>query len=385
LVLLGLLAILALWALEPSPQRNLSADLPALLSRHEAVVAPSGQLANAFKLARPATLRLVVRSSHPYGGASESVGTAFFISPDGLALTAYHVVKEGDIYRAKGPEGAHYRLKLVGFDAYDDLALLKAEVKTEVPYLHVAASPPKVGDEVVAIGNSRGDLLQARAGKIIRLHTPAVRADFASGTIEMTNALAPGDSGGPVVNAQVQVVGVVSYISFAPEDKLTQLTRLIPPFLRQFLPERQFASYAVPVTQSSTVLAGLERGEKQDVPVIGFYVGPNYSPGSPHYGDLGPYPGVIVGKVASGSPADEAGLRSYRESYLRDDQGNIVGIDAQADVIYALDGERTPDYAALIRVIREKKIGQRVTVSVERGKQKLKLTLTLAAEQSVNF
>ena len=65
----------------------------------------------------------------------------------------------------------------------------------------------------MAVGNSRGEFLAARAGRVTRLGVQAGRADFASGTIELTNSLAPGDSGGPVyadLDGQRVIIGLVS-------------------------------------------------------------------------------------------------------------------------------------------------------------------------------
>ena len=96
------------------------------------------------------------------------------------------------------------------------LALLRAVGAKHVPYLNVSPLEPVVGSGVVAIGNSRGDFLQGRAGEVRRLDVRAVQASFADGTFELTAALAPGDSGGPVVDEAGNAVGVVSYIAFTP-------------------------------------------------------------------------------------------------------------------------------------------------------------------------
>ena len=52
----------------------------------------------------------------------------------------------------------------MGFDAYLDLALLQADVSDEVPYLPLTGMSTRIGSEVLAIGNSRGDFLQGRGG-----------------------------------------------------------------------------------------------------------------------------------------------------------------------------------------------------------------------------
>ena len=142
----------------------------------------------------------------------------------------------------------------MGFDAYFDLALLKAEVPSSVPFIPLATNKVSVRDGVVAIGNSRGDFLAARAGEVSRIGVDRPRARFADDTIELTAALAPGDSGGPVLNKNGEAVGVVSFISFDP-DNLASDTYVAPFLLGR---TQGFASYAIPVTLDSELVSDSE-------------------------------------------------------------------------------------------------------------------------------
>ena len=235
------------------------------------------------------------------------------------------------------------------------------------------------GTEVVAIGNSGGDFLEARAGKITRLGVTARRADFANGTIELTAALSPGDSGGPVLDEKGEAVGVVSYIAYgAPQGSF------IPPLLRGVAGLSSFASYAVPVLSGGEVVDALLAGEQRDVPVIGFSMPrpENYTPRDPRR-DLGPRPGVIVETVQPGGPAEAAGLRSLQQRTVTDAQGRVTRIDVTADVITAVDGAPTRDYLELLSVLRSKEVGDEVTLTVQRGDEIVRLELTLGANRQV--
>jgi serine protease Do len=379
---------------------------------------PEGELLRVFEAARPAALQIELRAeAHPVSGIPQGIGTGFFISPDGEVLTAYHVVdttlsfaRRGAL-EAVGPDGTRYGLELVGFDAYRDLAVLQADLEsagvTEVPSLPLARRALEVGSEVVAIGNSRGEFLAGRVGRVRRLDVRAARADFADGTSELTASLAPGDSGGPVLNRDGEVVGVVSYIAITAQpgrppglDTLPELElpeghpEIAPernrfPFLR--LPQRQmtraFASYAVPVSAESDLLAGLREGVQRDVPVIGFTlgvqgIGQSYDPRLFPDRVLGPRPGVVVGQVAPGSPAERAGLRSARQEEVYSD-GALQALRPVADVIVSVDGESTPTYDALTSVIRRRAIGQTVELDVQRGEERLLLPLELGARRAV--
>ncbi|MDZ7705384.1 MAG: S1C family serine protease [Trueperaceae bacterium] len=378
-LVLALLAFIILPLEQPEGRSSFVAQLPP------DVEAPTGALAEVYDLARPATLRIEVRSREQFFRSFvRGLGTGFFISPDGYILTAYHVVEganeEGSLVGV-GPNDDRYPLELVGFDAYLDLALLRTDVRGSVPFVPLADRAPRIGDRVVAIGNSRGDFLAARAGRVTALGVEASRADFASGTIELTAALAPGDSGGPVLNEASKVVGVVSYISFMGDGGLPG-DNFIPPFLRGLGLGSGFASYAVPVELNSAVVAALQSGVRRDVPVIGFSWQLDYDPRNTDI-DLGANAGPVVFRVQPGGPADRAGLRSLDERLVRNDLGQVVGRDVQADVILSVDGERTRSFNRLLAVVRSKEIGQRVTLEVQRGSETVRLELELGAKAQV--
>ncbi len=390
LLLLSLLATtLVFYEFYPSPPPE-----AALVQRRApelpAVVPPTGALLDTFEKARPATLQIEIGSSlMTFSGTPLGVGTGFFISPDGLVLTAYHVIDAGAnvpgevTLSALSPGGKRYALELVGFDAYRDLALLKALDAEDVPYLEVSPGGPVVGSSVVAIGNSRGDFLQGRAGEVRRLNVAAVQASFADGTFELTAALAPGDSGGPVLDEAGRAVGVVSYIAFMPRRTISAPRSGLFP-LRELLPEDDgYAAYAVPVVSNSEVLAALRAGEQRDVPVIGFVIGlpglESYDPALPTGLELGPLPGVIVGRVAPNGPAAQAGLRDavQRQVFGRE------SVQIIADVIVSVDGEPTPTSDALVGVLRRKQVGQTVELEVERGGRVVTLQLELGGKRAV--
>ena len=391
LLLLLLAASLVFYEFYPAPPRQTSfvqqaaPELPA-------VVPPTGALLDTFQKSRPATLQIEIGSSlMTFSDTPLGVGTGFFISKDGLVLTAYHVVDAGSsipgqvTLSALGPNNRRYPLELIGFDAYRDLALLKAVGAENVPYLEVSPRDPVIGSRVVAIGNSRGDFLQGRAGEVRRLNVKAVEANFADGTLELTAALAPGDSGGPVIDEAGRAVGVVSYIAFTPRRTLARPRSGLFPLLELLPASDGYAAYAVPVVASSKVLTALRAGEQRDVPVIGFEIGVQglreYNPAVPTGLELGPLPGVIVGRVAPGGPAAQAGLRDAATRRVLGRDGPTL--ELLADVIVSVDGEKTPTYDALVSVLRRRQVGQQVAVEVERGGSVVSLSLELGGRRAV--
>ena len=390
LLMLAAVGILAGSTLSFIPQEPAGSAFrhPGSIPEAPPVVEASGRLAEVYEETLPASLRIESRCANPLlRDRPIDVGSGFFISPDGAVLTAYHVVRRQALpagmrcrlhYVAVDSSGHEYRLELTGFDAFLDLAAMQASVSEPVPYLELATELPSIGAEVLAIGNSRGEFLADRSGTVTRLGVSADRADFAPDTIELTAALAPGDSGGPVISQNGEVLGVVSYISFAPSILSAEgdapLSSL---FGASITPD--FASYAVPTLAASETVAELLAGEQRDVPVIGFEVAFEYDPREREAPSLGRRPGVVVGRVEGDGPGAAAGLRSLREQTVRDDDGRPLSTLLRADVIVAVDGQPTPTFQRLLEVVRERSVGEEVLLTVQRGSSTTELGLQLAA------
>jgi serine protease Do len=400
-LLLLLLAAVAIFAGSLRATSTAPDGGPSQFRTYEAPAAPeparaSGRLEQVYRQARSAVVRIESRCANPLFGSSPiDVGSGFFVSADGEVLTAYHVIRRqaptapsrcGLQYVAVDSEGRAHPLELVSFDAYLDLALLRARVSRPVPFLPLAAAAPAAGSEVVAIGNSRGEFLADRAGSVSRVGVRSSRPEFASGTVELTAALAPGDSGGPVLTADGEAFGVVSYISFEPavlssEGDAPFSSWFNNAFNSTALPE--FASYAVPVLAGSDVVEALRSGLSRDIPVIGFEVAFDYDPRSSATPWLGRRPGVVVGRVQQSGPGDEAGLRSLSERRVRDAGGRPIGTSLTADVIVAVDGRPTPTFERLLEVIRARSVGQKVILSVQRGERSERVAVVLAGHRQV--
>ena len=199
----------------------------------------------------------------------------------------------------------------------------------------------------------------SKTGRLTALNVAASRADFPPGTLELTAPLVPGDSGGPILNAQGEVMGIVSYISAQPTP-FGIATR---------------SSYAVPVTRNAPILTQLRGGLKVDAPVIGLR----------SFGDiaddyfarlgLGNLPGAVFTSVTKGSPADKIGLRPLKP--LKTDQ-NGTPTQLSGDVITAINGLRIHNFDELLSAVRARQVGDVIKLSVVRdGKPIPDLSLQL--------
>ncbi|WP_425146448.1 S1C family serine protease [Deinococcus sp.] len=280
---------------------------------------------------------------------SSGIGSGFFMSVDGLILTAAHVAlgEPGANLSVTTAGGQELSAALVGYDEVRDLAVLKVQGKS-FPALKLAASTPAVGAGVVAIGNSRGSFDGGRAGAVTALNV-SLDATFPSRMVESSMPLAPGDSGGPVLNAAGEVVGVSTAIS----------TR-----------GGSFASYFVPVTRSSALVRELVSGVKRGVPVLGISVADARQGG------------VLVTAVSPGLGAASAGLRGGTVREFRDASGQVQQDISGADIIVGVDGRAVSTPAALISYLRGKAVGDTVALRVLRGTQTLTIDVRLSAKPS---
>nr|WP_232472149.1 MULTISPECIES: S1C family serine protease [Deinococcus] len=327
-----------------TPQETGAASPPVSQTLPNQLPAETREL---FIRSRPAVVR--IESLNP-STRMEGIGTGFFISEEGQVLTAYHVVGSGQLFQVQTLSGRRLPARVTAYDAGADVALLQVQGHGPFPVLKLATRPPRVGETVLAIGNSGGDFLQPRRGQLLRLGAEAGRADFPQGTLEMTAPLAPGDSGGPIIDGNGQAIGVVSYIRVDDSGQ----TR---------------TSYAVPVTEGNALITALRSGEQRDVPVAGLVLDVNHS------GFTDP-PGGVISRVARGSPAARAGLRGA----TLDENGNLAGL---GDVIIRVNGQRTRDANEVISAIRRARVGDTITLGYVRDGQEREARIELVGMRTL--
>lgn len=301
-----------------------------------------------FERSRAAVVRI---GSLDPGTNSLGLGTGFFISASGQLLTAYHVVSEGQLFQVQTLSGQRYPARLVAFDAAADMALMQVDAKGPFAYLNLSPRPPQVGEAVLAIGNSGGDFLQPREGRLLRLEAASGRSDFPQGTLEMDARLAPGDSGGPIINGLGQVIGVVSYIR-VNEAGTTE------------------TSYAVPTVEGNSLITALKDGLQRDRGVVGLVF-------DIYHDGLTETPGGVVSRVARGSPAEKAGLHGARRD---PDTGELR---AFGDVIVSVQGVRTRNANEVVRELQRYGVGETVTLRYLRDGQEFSAQLELVPKRSV--
>ncbi len=266
------------------------------------------------------------------------LGSGFFISPDGYAVTNNHVVDHAKTVEIKTDAGDTYKAKVVGTDPKTDLALIKVDVDKTFPYVKFAEHEPRIGDWVVAVGNPFGLSSTVTAG-IVSAKGRDIGGSSYDNYIQIDAPINKGNSGGPAFNTNGNVIGVNTAI-FSPSGGSVGI------------------GFDIPAKTVKEVVAQL----KAHGFVNHAYLGVKVQPVSAEIADslgMKSHEGAIVDQPMAGSPAAKAGIKA-------------------GDVITAVNGKKIKSARDLARTIGMMAPQSTAKLSVlQDGKEKT-VTVTLA-------
>jgi S1-C subfamily serine protease len=295
-----------------------------------------------------------INSTFNYQSAS-GAGTGIVLTANGEVITNNHVINGAtSISVTDLGNGKTYSATVVGYDDTDDIAVLQLENASGLTTAAIGdSSSATVGEPVVAIGNAGGvgGTPTSAGGSITALRRSITAGDELDGTSEQLSGLIQvnadvqsGDSGGSLVNAKGQVVGMDTAASagFSFQTSGTQ-------------------GYAIPISQALSTARGIESGTAGPDVHVGAtaFLGLKINAATGGSASSGGFPGSAAGN--SGSSGTPAAAGATVNSVVAGGAAQSAGIGAN-DVITSLDGKAISSPSALSKALVPYHPGNKVTI-----------------------
>lgn len=279
-------------------------------------------------------------------------GSGVIITSDGYIATNNHAVEGANEIKVYLQDGTEYKATYIGADSRTDLAVIKIDASGLIPATVGRSSELKVGDQVFAIGNPLGELMSTVTSGIISGLDRSIVIDGNEMTLLQTDAAVnPGNSGGGLFNARGELIGIVNAKSTGFEV--------------------EGLGFAIPSDLAINVLRDLmDLGYVSGRPYVGISTRDVYLAASNAIDPFGMRQPqyvirVMIAKVEPNTAAERAGLKVN-------------------DIILAVDDVDVQNAAHLTSLIGEYKVGDSVTLSIQRGSEILQVVVTLGERTGAN-
>jgi len=270
--------------------------------------------------------------------SSTATGTGFVVDDQGHIVTASHVVDGASKITVKFEDGTTRTATLLGQDDATDVAVLKIDASglTLHPLTLGSSASVDVGDDLAVIGDPFGYARSISTGIVsgVDRTIEAPNGFTVAHAIQTDAAMNPGNSGGPVLNAKGEVIGIADQI--ATNGSADQSSGV---------------GFAVPIDVVKSELDTLKSGGD----VRHAYLGVSTSDSTSQTA------GATVAQLASGGPAADAGLRA-------------------GDIVTKLGDRTVADSNDLVAAIAAHQPGDRVQLTVKRGSDTVQVTVTLGTQ-----
>jgi putative serine protease PepD len=300
------------------------------------------------------------------GGATtetqQALGSGFVIDKAGHIVTNYHVVQGASHVEVSFSNQERMPARVIGRDPSTDLAVLQVHMRSRAltPLRFGDSDLVRVGDSVVAIGNPLGEDRSITAGIVSALARRIYAPNGAAidHVIQTDAALNHGNSGGPLLNASGQVIGVTSQIQTAGGGD-----------------GNIGIGFAIPVNTVESVVAQLIASGHVEHP----FVGVEARAITPNVASLFRLPvqrGLLVSTVCAHSGASSAGLHAATQQVTV--AGNTWPLGG--DIIVAANGERVGSVDTLRQIVSQEKPGDVVKLTVVRGDRNVSVNVKLGRQ-----
>jgi S1-C subfamily serine protease len=322
--------------------------------------------ADIYEKVRPSVMEITstLQSGGPLGQQAQGTGTGVVLDSDGRILTNNHVVDGAQSIEVRFSDESTSSAKVLGTDPANDLAVI--QVTDSGLDLHPAqlgdSDALRPGDPVLAIGNPfnlESTITQGIVSATGRTYSTGANTRPIRNMIQTDAAVNPGNSGGPLLNAQGEVIGINTLLENPTGDNVNV-----------------GVAFAVAINTAKQSLSQLESGQAINHPWLGI-AGVDITPAVVKEANIDNQKGVYVTLVSSGSPASKAGLKAAFTSQSQAASSSTVR--SGGDVILAADGKEVSSLDQLAGYLDEnKKPGDTVELTVVRDGQQMSVQVTLA-------
>jgi S1-C subfamily serine protease len=296
---------------------------------------------------------------------AEALGSGFVIDKAGHIVTNYHVVEGARSVEVSFSNNESMKAKIVGTDPSTDVAVLQVDAHSRAltPLSLGNSDLVHVGDSVVAIGNPFGYDRTVTAGIVSALQRviQAPNSYSIDHVIQTDAALNKGNSGGPLLNANGNVIGVNSQISTGNSGSSGNVG----------------VGFAVPINTVTTVAAQIIKSGHVEHAFLGIAAQPVTESAAKLF-RLPVSHGLLVARVQPGSGAAKAGLRAGTQNATLAGETYPHG----GDLLATIDEAPLDSVDQLRDVIGGKKPGDNVKLRVYRGDQQRTVTVELGRQPS---
>lgn len=278
-----------------------------------------------------------------YGQSVEgmSSGSGFILTEDGYVVTNYHVVQNASNITVTTHTGDEYDATVKGYDATNDVAVLKVEAEGLSAATIGSSGNLSIGDMVVAIGNPLGRLAATETvGYVSGINREVTTDNTVISMLQTDAAINPGNSGGPLFNMYGEVIGITTAKYSGTTNSGASIEGI---------------GFAIPIDDVMGIISDLIDYGYVTGAYMGITVKDNDKEAAAQFGL--PTDGAYVVDVTPGSSADKAGIQSK-------------------DLITAVDDHKITTRTDLTRTLRNYKAGDTAEITVVRSGRELTLTIT---------
>jgi S1-C subfamily serine protease len=300
------------------------------------------------------------------GGTQQetAIGSGFVIDKSGHLVTNDHVVQGASSVQVSFSDNESMKARIVGGDPATDVAVLQVHAPARAlrPLVLGNSDDVHVGDQVIAIGNPLGYDRSVTSGIVSALGREIQAPNEVSTighVIQTDAALNHGNSGGPLLDADGQVIGVNAQI--APSSSGANIG----------------IGFAIPINTVRQIAAQLIRHGKVEHSFLGIEA-ESLTPQIARVFHLPVQHGLLVSKVIAGSGAEKAGLRAGKTRVTVNGQSWTVG----GDIIVGANGKSVSTIDDLRELISQMKPGDSVKLAIYRGTSKLDVKVRLGRQPS---